>query len=77
LKRDTGLITKQEAGEKMDIRQSEFSVEYQDPNGVLYYRNIKATDFAEAKACILQRYPDVVIRAVTLLTDDDNANDKN
>ncbi|WP_113029359.1 hypothetical protein [Paenibacillus contaminans] len=73
------MNTKREAGEKMNIRQSEseFSVEYQDPNGVLYYRNIKATDFAEAKAYILQRYPDVVIRAVTLLTDDDNANDKN
>lgn len=60
----------------MDSKQSEFAVEYQDPNGVVYYRNIKATDFAEAKVYILERYPDVVIRAVTLVPDDDKANDK-
>ncbi len=51
----------------METGQTEYTVEYQDSCGVVYYRNIKALDFAEAKAIIRQGNPDAVIRAVTLV----------
>jgi|GEM_PF-1160365 len=43
----------------------EYTVEYQDAYGVLYFENVKATDLSDAKMKIHQRYPDVVFRAVT------------
>ncbi len=48
-----------------DNEQTEYTVEYQDRYGVVYYRNVQATDIAEAKARIQQMLPDVTIRAVT------------
>jgi len=57
----------------MENEQTEFTVEYQDSYGVAYYRNVKATDIAEAKVIILQMQPDVIIRAVTLVPNDENA----
>lgn len=59
----------------MEIEQAEYRVEYQDPYGVTYYRNVKATDFAEAKEIIRQRHPDVVIRAVTEVPDENPSDD--
>jgi len=53
----------------MENEQAEYTVEYQDTYGVVYYRNVKASDFAEAKALIRQGNPDVVIRAATLVLD--------
>ena len=49
----------------MENEQTEYTVEYQDRYGVVYYRNVKAEDIAEAKAMIQLIQPDVIIRAVT------------
>ncbi|WP_240422072.1 hypothetical protein [Paenibacillus periandrae] len=57
----------------MENEQTEFTVEYQDNYGVVYYRNVKATDIAEAKVIIRQMQPDVVIRAITLVPNDEYA----
>ena len=59
----------------MKIDQTEFTVEYQDPYGVVYYRNVKASDFAEAKVMITQIHSDVAIRAVTRVTEGYDGND--
>ncbi len=52
--------------EFVDNEQIEYIVEYQDAYGVLYFENVKASNFSEAKMHIRQRLPDVVIRAVTI-----------
>ncbi|MFC4305287.1 hypothetical protein [Cohnella boryungensis] len=59
----------------MESEQAEYTVEYQDTYGVVYYRNVKASDIAEAKALIRQGNPDVVIRAATIFLD--NTSNKN
>ncbi|RKP58073.1 hypothetical protein D7Z26_00780 [Cohnella endophytica] len=50
----------------MDQDQAEFTVEYQDMNGILYYEIVRAADIAGAKAFISGKYPEAFIRAVTL-----------
>lgn len=52
----------------MDNEQIEYTVEYQDAYGVLYFENVKANNFAEAKTQIRQRFPDVVISAITIVS---------
>ncbi|MFC5470871.1 hypothetical protein ACFPPD_19465 [Cohnella suwonensis] len=51
----------------MENEQIEYTVEYQDGYGVLYFENIKASDLSDAKMQIRQRFPDVTIRAVTVV----------
>lgn len=46
-----------------------YTVEYEDYCGVVYYRNVKAADFSEAKMIVRQSHPDAVIRAVTQVAD--------
>ncbi|OBZ17230.1 hypothetical protein [Bacillus sp. FJAT-26390] len=55
----------------MKNEQSQFTVEYQDHYGVVYYRNVKAANIAEANMIIRQKQPDVIIRAVTLVPIDE------
>lgn len=57
----------------MEKEKAEYTVEYQDILGVVYYRNVKASDVAEAKALIRQGSPDIVIRAVTLVPDNSSS----
>ncbi|GGG78662.1 hypothetical protein [Paenibacillus radicis (ex Gao et al. 2016)] len=52
----------------MDNEQIEYTVEYQDNYGVMYFENVKANNVAEAKMQISQRLPDVVIRAITVVS---------
>ncbi|MNJ47486.1 hypothetical protein [Paenibacillus fonticola] len=54
----------------MENDQIEFTVEYQDSNGVLYFENIKASNLSDAKMQVRQRFPDVNIRAVTIVPHD-------
>ncbi|WP_232695747.1 hypothetical protein [Brevibacillus daliensis] len=49
----------------MENEQIEYTVEYQDTYGVLYFENVKAFNLSDAKMKIRQRFPDVFIRAVT------------
>ncbi|QWU14879.1 hypothetical protein SAMN04487895_10953 [Paenibacillus sophorae] len=51
----------------MDDDRVEYTVEYQDTNGILYFENVKASNLSEAKVQIRQRLPDVFIRAVTIV----------
>ncbi|NIK21865.1 hypothetical protein [Paenibacillus lupini] len=51
----------------MENEQIDFSVEYQDTNGVVFYRNVKAEDVAEAKQIMNQLHPEAIIRAVSLV----------
>ncbi|MGO4106472.1 hypothetical protein [Paenibacillus sp. YAF4_2] len=51
----------------MENEQIDFSVEYHDPNGVVFYRNVRAVDIAEAKQIISLLHPEAVIRAVSLV----------
>ncbi|GGF96460.1 hypothetical protein GCM10010912_46620 [Paenibacillus albidus] len=54
----------------MDNKELEYTVEYQDSYGVIYFENIKASDLSDAKMQIRQRFPDVSIRAVTVIPHD-------
>ncbi|MDP5273535.1 hypothetical protein [Chengkuizengella axinellae] len=47
-----------------------FTVEYECSLGVVYYRNVVASDFEQAKTYIHQQQPDVIIRAVTMMEDE-------
>jgi hypothetical protein len=52
----------------MDIDQQLYTVEFIDPFcSVVYYREILATDIGAAKNQIMNRHPDAIIRAVTLV----------
>lgn len=51
----------------MENEQIDFSVEYQDTNGVVFYRNVRAEDVAEAKQIMKQLHPEAIIRAVSLV----------
>ena len=48
---------------------SQFNVEYQDHNGVTYYRNVEAVDIEEAKLIILKAQPEARIAAVIAVAD--------
>jgi hypothetical protein len=54
-------------GEVMENEQIEYTVEYQDGYGVIYFENVKASDLSDAKMQIRQKSPDVTIRAVTVV----------
>lgn len=54
----------------MENEQKDFSVEYQDPNGVVFYRNVRAEDITEAKQIMNQLHPEANIRAVSLVPTD-------
>jgi len=51
----------------VENEELEYTVEYQDGYGMLYFENVKATDLSDAKIQIRQRFPDVTIRAVTVV----------
>lgn len=51
----------------MENEQMEYTVEYQDAYGVLYFENVKASNLSDAKMRVLQRFPDIDIRAVTIV----------
>ncbi len=53
----------------MENEELEYTVEYQDGYGVLYFENVKASDLLDAEMQIRQRFPDVTIRAVTIVHD--------
>lgn len=53
----------------MENELKEFTVEYQDINGVIFYRNVLATDADEARVIICQMQPNPIIRAVTFNPD--------
>lgn len=55
----------------MEREQAEYTVEYLDMNGILYYENVMAVDFSEAKERIRSRYPEASVRAVTLVGEAD------
>ncbi|MCM3781896.1 hypothetical protein M3231_02815 [Neobacillus mesonae] len=55
----------------MDKETMGFSVEYQDSYGIIYTRVLRANSVAEAKIIVQNNYPDVVIRAVTLIPEND------
>ncbi|MCQ6561202.1 hypothetical protein [Paenibacillus mendelii] len=57
----------------MDNEQAAYTVEYQDNYGVLFYANVKASHAGDAKEQILQLHPDVLIRAVTRVANDEDA----
>ncbi|QHT59763.1 hypothetical protein GXP70_07225 [Paenibacillus lycopersici] len=50
----------------MEQEQREYTVEYQDGYGVLYYETVTADGLSEAETQVRRRYPDVTIRAVTM-----------
>lgn len=52
----------------MENEQIEYTVEYQDMYGVVYFKNVIATSFSEAKVQVSQQFPDVLIRAVTVVS---------
>lgn len=52
----------------VDNEKIEYTVEYQDAYGVLYFENVQANNFSEAEMQIRQRLPDVVVRAVTIVS---------
>jgi len=54
----------------VENKELEYTVEYQDGYGVLYFDNVKASDLSDAKMQIRQRFPDVTIRAVTVAPHD-------
>lgn len=56
---------------KMDREVIEYSVEFQDSYGIIYTRELRAESIAEAKIIIQNNYPDVVVRAVTRITQND------
>lgn len=51
----------------MENEELEYTVEYQDAYGVLYFEIVKASDLSDAKMQVQQRFPDVTIRAVTVV----------
>lgn len=51
----------------MESEELEFTVEYQDGYGVLYFENVKASDLSQAKMQIRRMFPAVTIRAVTVV----------
>lgn len=51
----------------MENKQLEYTVEYVDHLGVVYYENVQAAGVSEAKLLITGRFPDVTIRAVTVV----------
>jgi len=55
----------------MDKEAIEYSVEFQDSYGIIYTRELRADSIAEAKIIIQNNYPDVVVRAVTRITEND------
>lgn len=52
----------------VENEQIEYTVEYQDSYGVTYFENIKASDLSDAKTKIIQKFPDITIRAVTVFS---------
>ncbi|MBB6695326.1 hypothetical protein H7B90_28410 [Cohnella xylanilytica] len=54
----------------MEKKQIEYTVEYMDQNGVVYFENVKASGLSDAKRQIRQRFADVTIRAVTVVPHD-------
>ncbi|UVI29475.1 hypothetical protein [Paenibacillus spongiae] len=54
----------------MNTEQTEYTVEYEDRYGVLYYANVKADNVDDAAMRLRQLYPDAVIRAVTRVPED-------
>ncbi|MCC3372398.1 hypothetical protein [Cohnella sp. REN36] len=56
----------------MENEELEYNVEYQDGYGVLYFEKVKAPELSDAKMQILQRFPDVTIRAVTVVPHNNN-----
>ncbi|MCP1427343.1 hypothetical protein J3D43_005859 [Paenibacillus xylanexedens] len=55
----------------MDREAIEFSVEFQDSYGIIYTRELRAESIAEAKIIIQNNYPDVIVRAVTRITENE------
>ncbi|WP_340013266.1 hypothetical protein [Paenibacillus sp. FSL K6-1318] len=55
----------------MDREVNEYSVEFQDSYGIIYTRELRAESIAEAKIIIQNNYPDVVVRAVTRITENE------
>jgi hypothetical protein len=51
----------------VENEEHEYTVEYQDAYGVLYFENVKASNLSDAKMQVFQRLPDVNIRAVTII----------
>ncbi|MDO3413012.1 hypothetical protein QWJ34_24830 [Saccharibacillus sp. CPCC 101409] len=45
----------------------EYTVEYQDVYGVLYFTNVYASDTTDAKSQVLRQIADAKIRAVTIV----------
>lgn len=54
----------------LENEELEYTVEYQDAYGVLYFENVKASNLSNAKMQVCQRFPDANIRAVTIITHD-------
>ncbi|GIO16514.1 hypothetical protein J19TS2_60690 [Cohnella xylanilytica] len=44
----------------MEKEQIEYTVEYLDRNGVVYFENVKASGLPDAKLQIRQKFPDVM-----------------
>ncbi|MDT9718034.1 hypothetical protein QVE09_03945 [Paenibacillus sp. ClWae2A] len=55
----------------MDREAIEYSVEFQDSYGIIYTQELRAESIAEAKMIIQNNYPDVVVRAVTRIIEND------
>ncbi|MFP4977517.1 hypothetical protein ACE6ED_19080 [Paenibacillus sp. CN-4] len=52
----------------MENEQIEYTVEYQDSYGVVYFENVKALSLSDAKIQVHQRIPEANIRAVTAVS---------
>ena len=55
----------------MEREQAEYTVEYLDMNGILYYENVMAVDFWKRKERIRSGIGTVYVRAVTLVGEAD------
>lgn len=52
----------------MENEQIEYTVEYQDSYGVVYFENVKALSLSDAKMQVHQRFLEANIRAVTAVS---------
>ncbi|EEM02419.1 MULTISPECIES: hypothetical protein [Bacillus] len=51
----------------MSSKKKDYTVEYQCPKGIVYYKKVQASDIEEAKQQILAQQPDMKVRAVSLI----------